>query len=109
MKAIIRESYGGPEVLEIREVDNPIPKDDQVLIKVHATSVNHLDWHFMRGEPRMMRLAMGFSKPNVKILGADIAGSIVAAGKNVKQFKPGDEVFGTSKSLGGFAEYVCCG
>lgn len=108
MKAIVSEIYGGPEILQLKQVDKPIPKDDQVLVKVHASSINPLDWHFMRGTPRMARLAMGgFFKPTITILGADIAGRVEAVGKNIKEFKPGDEVFGTPKGLGGLAEYVC--
>ena len=106
MKAIKYEKYGPPDVLELKEVDKPIPKDNEVLVKIHAASVNPLDWHFLRGTPRMMRLVAGFATPNKKILGADLAGRVEAVGKNVKQFQPGDEVFG-GISLGAFAEYVC--
>ena len=109
MKAIIQYKYGSPDVLELQEVDKPVVEDDQVLVRVHAASVNPLDWHFMRGTPRFGRLVMGLRKPKNKILGADIAGRVEAVGKNVTQFQPGDEVFGHAfeTGLGAFAEYVC--
>ena len=105
MKAIVYHEYGSPDVLNLEEVEKPTPKDDEVLIKVHAASVNAGDWHLLRGKPFLIRL-MGFGllKPKNKILGADIAGRVEAVGRNVKQFQPGDEVFGMG---GGFAEYVC--
>ncbi len=106
MKAIVRTKYGSPDVLELREIDKPDPADNQVLVRVHAASVNPLDWHVLRGEPFLVRL-MGFGllKPKHRILGADMAGRVEAVGKNVIQFKAGDEVFGSS--MGGFAEYAC--
>jgi len=102
----MRTKYGSPDVLELREIDRPDPKDNQVLVKVHAVSVNPLDWHVLRGEPFLVRL-MGFGllKPKHQILGADIAGRVEAIGKNVTQFKVDDEVFGSG--MGGFAEYAC--
>jgi NADPH:quinone reductase-like Zn-dependent oxidoreductase len=105
MKAIFRTKYGSPDVLELREIDKPVPKDDELLLKVHAASVNPLDWHVLRGEPFLVRL-MGFGllKPKHQILGADMAGRIEAIGKDVTLFKVGDEVFGSS--MGGFAEYA---
>jgi len=105
MKAIFRTTYGSADILELGEMDKPIPKDDELLLKVHAASVNPLDWHILRGEPFLIRL-MGFGllKPKHQILGADIAGRIEAIGKSVTQFKAGDEVFGSS--MGGFAEYA---
>jgi len=107
MKAIVYHNYGSPDVLHLEEVDKPIPKDDEVLIKVHAASVNPLEWHFMRGKPLFMRLAVsGLLKPKNKILGVDIAGRVEEVGRNVLQFEPGDEVFGGSDSGGGYAEYV---
>ncbi len=107
MKAIVYHNYGSPDVLHLEEVDKPIPKDDEVLIKVHAASVNPLEWHFMRGKPLFMRLAVsGLLKPKNKILGVDIAGRVEEVGRNVMQFEPGDEVFGGSDSGGGYAEYV---
>jgi NADPH:quinone reductase-like Zn-dependent oxidoreductase len=105
MKAIFRNSYGSADALELREIDKPMPKDDELLLKVHAASVNPLDWHILRGEPFLVRL-MGFGllKPKHQILGADMAGWVEAIGKNVTQFKVGDEVFGSG--MGGFAEYA---
>ena len=106
MKAIVCPKYGPPDDLKLMEVEKPIPKDDEVLVKVHASSVNAVDWHIMRGKPSMMRLmGVGLLKPKNKILGSDIAGRVEAVGKNVKRFKQGDEVFGNTP--GGFAEYVC--
>ncbi len=108
MKAIIYEKYGTAEELQLKEVDKPIPKDDEVLIKVYAVSINDWDWQLLQGIPFINRLINGFFKPKIKILGSDIAGQIEAVGKIVKQFKPGDEVYGDlSNTWGGFAEYVC--
>ena len=106
MKAIVRTKYGSPDVLELKEVNKPAPKDNQVLVKIHAVSVNPLDWHILRGKPFLVRL-MGFGllKPKQQILGADIAGRVEAVGKNATQFKLGDDVFGST--MGGFAEYAC--
>lgn len=106
MKAIFRTTYGSADILELREIDKPVPRDDELLLKVHAASVNPLDWHILRGEPFLVRL-MGFGllKPKHQILGADMAGRIEAIGKDVTLFKVGDEVFGSS--MGGFAEYAC--
>ena len=106
MKAIMRSKYGSPDVLELLEINKPDPMDNQVLVRVHAAAVNPLDWHILRGEPFLVRL-MGFGllKPKHQILGADMAGRVEAVGKNVIQFKSGDEVFGSS--MGGFAEYAC--
>ncbi len=107
MKAITYEKYGSPDVLSVEEVQKPTPKDDEVLIKVRAASVNPFDWHYLRGEPFFMRLmGAGILKPRNKILGIDIAGRVEAGGGNVKQFQPGDEVFGAS-DFGALAEYVC--
>ncbi len=106
MKAIVYHNYGSPDVVKLEEVEKPAPQDNEVLVKVHAASVNAADWHIMRGKPYFMRL-MGFGllKPKYKILGTDIAGQVEAVGRNVKQFQPGDEVFGSIR--GGFAGYVC--
>jgi NADPH:quinone reductase-like Zn-dependent oxidoreductase len=107
MKAIIRTRYGPPDVLQYAEVEKPAPADGQVLIKLCAASVNPLDLFLMRGTPLLRRIP-GLSTPKHKILGCDIAGRVEAVGKNVKQFKPGDEVFGVTGLGGdGFAEYVC--
>ena len=108
MKAIVYTKYGSPDVLELKEVEKPTPKENEVLIKVRAASVNPLDWHYLRGKPLFMRLmGAGLLKPKNKILGVDIAGRVETVGRNVKQLHPGDEVFGGSEFLGGFAEYVC--
>jgi len=107
MKAIVCHKYGSPDVLKLEEVQKPIPKDNEVLIKIHAASINPLDWHFLRADPFFVRLmGSGLLKPKNKILGADIAGQVEAVGRSVKQFQPGDEVFGAIHS-GGFAEYAC--
>lgn len=106
MKAIIRTKYGSPDVLELKEIDKPVPKENQVLLKIHAAAVNPLDWHVLRGKPFLIRLmGIGILKPKVNILGADFAGRIEEIGSNVKQFKVGDDVLGSS--MGGFAEYGC--
>ena len=106
MKAIVYEKYGPPDVLELREVKKPIPEDDEVLIKVHAASVNAYDWHFLTADIFLIRLmGGGLLKPKNTRLGADIAGRVEAVGRNVKQFQPGDEVFGMVR--GGFADYAC--
>lgn len=107
MKAIVYCDYGSPDVLESEDVEKPVPGDDQVLIRVRAASVNPLDWHFMRGTPYVGRAVMGLRKPKVTRLGVDFAGTVESVGKNVTQFKPGDEVFGGR--TGAFAEYVSVG
>jgi NADPH:quinone reductase-like Zn-dependent oxidoreductase len=109
MKAIVYTKYGLPDVLELKEVDKPTPSDDEVLVKVHAASVNHTDWYLVTGEPFVVRLWSGLLKPKNKIPGGDIAGRVEAIGVNVEQFQPGDEVFGDKAGCGwgGFAEYVC--
>ncbi len=110
MKAIVRTRYGSPDVLKLEEVEKPTPKDNEVLIHVHAASVNAADWHLLRGEPFLVRpMVGGLLKPKHQILGAAIAGRVEAVGSNVQQFQPGDEVFGDLSGCGwgGFAEYVC--
>jgi len=108
LKAIVYTKYGGPEVLQIKEVEKPYPKDNEVLIKVYAVSINDWDWGLLQGIPFINRLLYGLLIPRKKILGSDIAGRIEAVGKNVKQFRPGDEVYGDlSGKWGGFAGYVC--
>ena len=108
MKAIVYTQYGPPNVLQFKEVPKPTPADDEVLIKLYAASVNPLDWHLMRGEPWIVRLVTGGPlKPKRKVLGSDIAGRVEAVGRHVKQFQPGDEVFGARFAGAGFAEYVC--
>ena len=106
MRAIVYTEYGPPDVLQFTEVAKPTPKDDEVLIRIRAASVNPLDWHFMRGEPFFVRLMIGgLLKPKITRLGVDVAGQVEAVGRNVTQLKPGDEVFGACR--GSFAEYVC--
>jgi NADPH:quinone reductase-like Zn-dependent oxidoreductase len=106
MKAIVYHNYGSPDVLKCEEIEKPTAGDDEVLIKVRAASVNPLDWHFMRGDPFIVRLMIGgLLKPKFTRLGRDVAGTVEAVGRNVPQLKPGDEVFGVCR--GAFAEYVC--
>jgi NADPH:quinone reductase-like Zn-dependent oxidoreductase len=105
MKAIVYHEYGSADVLKCEEVEKPVPKDDEVLIKVRAASVNPLDWRLMEGKPAMLRIFFGLRKPKSGRPGVDVAGDIEAVGSNVTQFKPGDAVFGGCR--GAFAEYVC--
>jgi NADPH:quinone reductase-like Zn-dependent oxidoreductase len=110
MKAILHTKYGPPDVLQLSEVEKPVPGDDEVLIKVKATSVNTADCYILKGEPFLVRIMDGgILKPKYKIPGSDIAGHVQETGKNIKQFQQGDEVFGNLSSYGrgGFAEYVC--
>jgi NADPH:quinone reductase-like Zn-dependent oxidoreductase len=108
MKAIIAAQYGSPETLEYQEVDKPIPGDNQVLVKIHAVSINYGNVVLLRGKPYLARLAFGLVKPKYKIPGGDIAGVVESVGKNVSQFQPGDEVYGdlSRSGWGGFSEYV---
>ena len=107
MKAIVRTKYGSPDVLKLVDVEKPIPRDDEVLIKVQAVSVNGSDWEGLRGKPLYARFG-GLLKPHYHILGSDIAGRVEKTGRNTRQFQPGDEVFGEIlPRRGGFAEYVC--
>lgn len=107
MKAYTKTKYGGPEVLQLEEVEKPSLKDDQVMIKVAANSANPADWHIIRGKPLFARFMFGLFKPKDKIPGADFAGIVVETGKDVTQFKVGDKVFGESLKGGVFAEYAC--
>jgi NADPH:quinone reductase-like Zn-dependent oxidoreductase len=109
MKAFIYTEYGSPDVLQLKDIEKPTPKDDEVLIKVQAASVNAADWHLMRGKPIMARVAFGLFKPKNQRLGADVAGVVETVGRNVTQFRPGDEVFSDISACGwgSFAEYVC--
>lgn len=109
MKAIVYQQYGSPEVLQLVELPIPKPKDNEVLIKTHAASVNSWDWDALIGEQFVIRVISGFFRPKKKILGFDIAGQVTAVGEKVKRFKVGDEVFGdiSGYGWGGFAEYVC--
>lgn len=105
MKAVVLSTYGPPDVVQIHEVQRPVPKDHEVLIKIHAASVNPLDRSGMRGMPYLARLMGGLRQPRDKRLGVDVAGQVEAVGRDVTQFKPGDAVFGMCK--GAFAEYAC--
>ncbi len=105
VQAIVYRTYGSPDVLRCEEIEQPIPAADEVLIEVHAASVNPFDWHFMRGEPYLFRLMIGLGKPKSPRLGADVAGTVVAVGRDVTRLKTGDEVFGACR--GSFAEYAC--
>ncbi len=105
MKAIVYEEYGSPDVLELQDTDKPVVKDDELLVRVRASSVNPYDWHWMTGLPYFSRMQFGLFKSKFDGLGADLAGQVEAVGKNVTQFRPGDEVFG-GVEIGGFAEYV---
>jgi NADPH:quinone reductase-like Zn-dependent oxidoreductase len=104
MKAVVYRCYGSPDVLKFEDIEKPTPADNEVLVKVHAASVNPLDWHFMRGSPYIMRLGSGLGAPDDAGMGVDFAGTVELVGVNVKRFKPGDEVFGGRS--GAFAEYV---
>lgn len=108
MKAITRETYGPPDVLRLDDVPMPTYGDDGVLVRVHAASANAGDWHLLRGTPLAFRLVAGLTKPKFRIIGNDIAGTVEATGRNVTQFKPGDEVFGevSRSGFGAYAEYV---
>lgn len=109
MKAIVYTKYGSPDVLQLKEVEKPATKENEVLIKVVASSVNEWDNGLISGKGLLTRLLGGLFKPKNKILGADVAGVIEAVGNNIKDFKPGDEVFGdiAGAGFGAFAEYVC--
>lgn len=107
MKAFIKTKYGGPEVLQLEEVELPTLKDGHILVKVIANSANPADWHIIRGKPFFARFTFGLFKPKDKIPGADFAGIVEKAGNNVTNFKVGDKVFGESLKGGVFAEYAC--
>ena len=110
MKAIVQDRYGGPEVLEFRDIDQPVPTDNEVLVQVHAAGLHRGDWHIMTGLPYMIRLAvpsLGLRRPKVPVLGMDVAGRVEAVGARVTRFRPGDEVFGWCD--GSLAEYACAG
>jgi NADPH:quinone reductase-like Zn-dependent oxidoreductase len=104
MKALVHDTYGPPDVLELREVDRPAVTDDDVLVRVRAFSVNPAEWHTLTGTPYVARLQAGLLRPKRKVLGVDFAGTVEAVGRNVTQFRPGDEVFGGRS--GAFAEFV---
>jgi NADPH:quinone reductase-like Zn-dependent oxidoreductase len=107
MRAVVYCAYGPPEVLRVENVEKPVPKDDQLQVRVHAASINPLDWHIMRGTPYFMRMMAGLRKPKDIRLGVDFAGHVEAVGSKVTRFKVGDEVFGAAD--GALAEYLCVG
>ena len=104
MKAIVQDEYGSPDVLELKDIDKPVLKDDEVLLRVLGASAFIGDWHVMTGRPYLIRMAFGLRRPKVRVRGQDVAGRVEAVGKDVMQFQPGDEVFGTCD--GSFAEYA---
>jgi NADPH:quinone reductase-like Zn-dependent oxidoreductase len=108
MKAILRDKYGSPDVLVLKDIDKPELGDDEVLVRVHAASVNPADWHLLRGKPYIARLQLGLRKPKDRVLGCDVAGRAEAVGKNVTSLQTGDEVFGSPfmHGFGAFAECV---
>ena len=108
MKAIVQDEYGSPDaVLELKDIDEPVVKDDEALVRVHAAAVHVSDWVFVRGVPYVTRAMIGLLRPKNSVPGEDIAGKVEAVGKKVRQLRPGDEVFGWCK--GAFAEYACAG
>jgi NADPH:quinone reductase-like Zn-dependent oxidoreductase len=106
MKAIVQDTYGSPDVLQLRDIDKPVAGEDDLLVRVHAAGVDPGVWHLMTGLPYLVRImGFGLRKPKVRVRGRDVAGRVEAVGTNVTQFQPGDEVFGICE--GSFAEYVC--
>ncbi len=109
MKAIVYNKYGPPDVVELQEVDKPVIKDNEVLIKIHATTVSPLEWKFRSGEVFVARLMSGIFKPRKGILGTEASGEVESVGKDVMRFKQGDQLFvDLGPRLGGYAEYVSC-
>src|SRR5499427_9599908 len=107
MKAVVYTSYGPPGVLRLTDVPTPVPKDNEVLVRVAAVSINRSDWETLRGKPLYSRIGGPF-RPRRQILGSDIAGRVAAVGRTATLFRPGEDVFADILSqLGGFAEYVC--
>ena len=109
MKATIWSKYGSPDVLEVKEIEKPIPDDNEVLIKICTASLNSYDNRSLQANPILVRGKMGLFKPKYRILGSDVSGIVESVGKNIQKFKPGDEVYAclSAYNLGGFAEYVC--
>ena len=108
MKAIVRDNYGPPDVLELEDLSKPEPGGDGVLLRVHATSVNPADWHILRGDPYVSRLQLGLREPKDRVLGCDVAGRVETVGESVTMLRPGDEVFGSPfmRGFGAFAEHL---
>lgn len=106
---MVYRQYGSPDGFELQEMATPIPADDEVLVRVHASSINAWDWDLLRGRPYANRVTGGLRAPNRPILGGDVAGRVEAVGKNARDFAPGDEVFGdaSGSGWGAYAEYVC--
>ncbi len=109
MKAIVLTKYGSPEVVQLKEVPKPTPKDNEVLLKIHATAVNDYDWSLMRGKPYMYRIMFGLLKPKIQIPGMELAGTVEQVGAQAGLFKVGDAVYGdiSAYGFGSFAEYMC--
>jgi len=109
MKAMVLTRYGSPKQLRLRELARPEPRDHEVLVRVHATTVNDYDWALVRGKPRLYRVIFGLFRPRVKVLGAEVSGTVEATGRDVRGFQPGDHVYGdvSETGFGGFAQYVC--
>ncbi|ELS58717.1 NAD(P)-dependent alcohol dehydrogenase [Streptomyces viridochromogenes] len=105
MKAVVQDRYGSADTLEFRDIDQPVPAADEVLVRVHAASVNAYDWHYMHGDPKLARAVFGLSRPKARVRGRDFAGRVEAVGSGVTGLKPGDEVYGEAD--GAFAEFVC--
>lgn len=105
MKAVTQDAYGSADVLKVSDIDKPVPTARQVLVRVHASSLNAYDWHFMHGDPKLARATFGLSRPKLKVRGRDFAGRVEAVGSEVKGISLGDEVYGEAD--GAFAEYVC--
>ena len=105
MKAIVQDTYGSADVLELRDIDTPVAGDTQVLVRIHAASINASDWYMMAGLPYLVRLGFGVPTPKIKVRGHDLAGEVVAVGSQVTRFQPGDLVFGATN--GAFGEYAC--
>lgn len=106
MEAVVYTHYGSPDVLQLTGIEKPTPREDEVLVRIHAASVNAYDWHMLRAKPFIARFMSGLFKPQNKILGADFAGTIEAVGRNIRQFHSGDEVYGCRQ--GSFSEFMCC-
>ncbi|MEM7132557.1 MAG: NAD(P)-dependent alcohol dehydrogenase [Chloroflexota bacterium] len=109
MKAIVCHNYGGPDVLQLEEIAKPVPKENEVLVKIHAASINSWDWDLLKGDVANRLIFGGYRKPKLKVIGCDIAGRVEAIGENVTKFQLGDDVFGDlcASGWGGFAEYAC--